>query len=1469
MAYLRILLLALLHLTGGLKLFVHSPQKALLGSDVLLHCNFSVTRPPVDLKFLAILWRYQDNQILRYDSKDLSHHPRVSFNEQDARNGIASISLSNVTIKDGGMYKCFVIYSPDSKDEVVNLDILVPPVIQIPSKCFHKNEKKTLLCTATGFHPPNINITWLSDGVVLRDSILGKIQKNYDGTYSVNSSVTIMPNHNYKNQTFSCRVKHEALGEPIEENFQLVYKGETRSRILVIIGVSVFLVLLVFLTCSLKILQGRKSWSKASKGFTLSDIKGPDKLIDGEEVTLYCTGSNCAENTQVTWLEERPGRVTVIIPSNEGDLEEAERLLDGPYVINTKQEGSRDHSSSLRFIFRVGNHKDVTFICRVTSDNKTHEERFKCKAIYANPRLVDPVKATLCDSGQILYTLILRDFYPRDIQIGWSCVTGERQETLRSKEQFIESSDPTFMVCSEARISENFFKDPACRVCVTWKHGSMDRPGYKELSIRDPEYIWTPVVELMQTPRLFHGTPANIECKISKYFPDALTVNWLIQKGQQDETLVSDAERVSVKSKKEEDFTYSCSSILTVSPTLRTHQGAEYICRVEHPSLEKPIETRTGKIRVMAKPRIMEPIEMTLGDYSRIHFSLNLQSFHPEDIDITWRNEGEKYKNDLKPVKTQIDEKDLMFNVISECSIAGDTLTKSLNKVCVEWKHVSLDQPESRSLSVRDFPWRPVMEDILIPKLEANRSVTLSCKISGYFPDALSVEWIKKEKGNESEIKLPTDKYKVPDIKSHRQEDKTLACEARLTFTPHLGRDQGAEFICRVRHPTLEQPMERMTGPLLIDQEVTMVPQWHQYGFLVGVAALELNVPSSHRAGMGSDTLIPCTFTEDKPPVDPRFFAVHWYHQGKEILSYDDNVTTINPAFSIDTTKALNGDASLSISGVRVSDVGIYTCSILYSPERKEKEVSFLVYAPPEITITGRIAVINKESILSSSITGFYPVDIDIKWSKDGEILNNYTISVPRRNPDDTYSVNSTVTIIPTEEDKTQTFSCRVQHESLSGLLHKDFQLEYKMKGRRYSLLRKNPDGTVQHDKGQTDTMLQILISILTVVVMLVIVCVIKLRNRRRHRQTNTNDPSPDVNRHLLGSHPHVEEIIVFNQLTLYQKVKLECKISRYDKRDKLTVTWLKLEQGDSQPVTLNPSEIYEIQDPRHEIQEDNTYSCTACLLINPLLSSAQPIEFICRVEHPGLEQPIERRTEPLHLQPKYAQTTAEDPVMRPPESAQRPPAPTGGAQNMGDHPKVRIIKQKFEKAPDSTPEVKYQRKTGQHTPDQFGLPKGKQSQQTTMSPSGQKVVDVGKVIDEKSSEDVAECGMETPNKSIKIEPVTETAASGTKSENIEQREPESKNKEEADPGTEKPNNDPRQIHRDLLTETLTELTKLESLEEQREPESKNKEETGHETGTPNKDTRQKHGDPLTETPTEFMKPESLEEQREPESSND
>uniref|UniRef100_A0A8C5WA06 Ig-like domain-containing protein n=1 Tax=Leptobrachium leishanense TaxID=445787 RepID=A0A8C5WA06_9ANUR len=492
-----------------------------------------------------------------------------------------------------------------------------------------------------------------------------------------------------------------------------------------------------------------KQKSRKKGGFTLSDIDGPDKLIDGEVVTLSCTGDHWPENTQVIWLEERAGGDPEIIQSHcgdpeiiqshggdteiiqshggdpeiiqshGGDPEEAEWLLNTSYVMDTKHMGSQRWSSNLRFIFHVANHKGVTFICRFTSGKKNQKKRFHCNEVYAKPRLVDRVKPTLCVSREILYSLRLDGFYPRDIQILWTCVTGERQEIISSEEQLVEHSPLTFSVCSEARISEKVFTDPTCKVRVTWEHGSMDQPQSREMSILDPDFSWRPVVEEIQTPRLFLDVPVQLKCKISGYFPDALAVNWLIVKGgSAEETLMTDTKSISITSKREDDLTYSSTAILTVTPSLATHQGAIIKCRVQHPSLEKPIERSTGALRVTAKPCLVEPVTMTLLEKSQIQISLCLERFYPRDIEIKWYT-GENNAQCLLSRESVTEGNNLMFNVTSDCIVSGQVFDKSHktaflksmllrslfakphNKVFVEWKHESLDVPECTSWSVR------------------------------------------------------------------------------------------------------------------------------------------------------------------------------------------------------------------------------------------------------------------------------------------------------------------------------------------------------------------------------------------------------------------------------------------------------------------------------------------------------------------------------------------------------------------------------------------------------------------------------------------------------------------------------------------------------------------------------------------------------------------------------------------------
>ncbi|XP_073492243.1 uncharacterized protein [Aquarana catesbeiana] len=713
-----LILLSLCQTYAALDVSAPSTQRALFTRDTILICFFSVDKT-LDLNFLIILWTFRGKVILRYDNKVFStQDPRMSLNMESLGDGYASLHISNVTISDRGTYMCTVIYNAERKEKEISLKVFAKPLLSIQSTKVQRNTENTLTCKATGFFPPDILITWYRKGEALRNYSMGKPELYKDGMYQVNSTMTIIPTEDDQNQTFSCKVQHDSLQEPLQKDFQLFFEDiETSSNVVTV--VCIILALMTIIGVGIGIFWWRQKYRK--KGvFTVMDIEGPTKLIAGEETIIICRATNCPENTSVTWLEEIRGQVYEIPEYHGGDNEEEERLMDTQYGIISCKDGPNyisslkfrpsvtnhkdvtftcryscgdekkektfhcraiydigvftvmdiegptnliageetiiicratncpentsvtwleeirgqvyeipeshggdnkqeeilmdtqygviscregpNFTSSLKFRPNVTNHKDVTFTCRYSCGEEKKEKTFHCRAIYAKPQLVQPISRSLIVSV-LKYLVTLENFYPRNITIRWTQGIGEPQEALSSTETFTDIPDGTSNVHSEVTIPEELLKDPEFRVRVSWEHESLDTPGYKDLSIRDPEYPWNPVVEEIQTPNIFHDTPVTLKCYISKYFPDDITVTWL-RKSKNQEICEETDNMVSntITSRREDDNTYSCTASLTINPTLSVHQGAEYFCRVDHPSLERPIERRTKSLIIKDLP---------------------------------------------------------------------------------------------------------------------------------------------------------------------------------------------------------------------------------------------------------------------------------------------------------------------------------------------------------------------------------------------------------------------------------------------------------------------------------------------------------------------------------------------------------------------------------------------------------------------------------------------------------------------------------------------------------------------------------------------------------------------------------------------------------------------------------------------------------------------------------------------------
>ncbi|XP_069590988.1 uncharacterized protein [Ranitomeya imitator] len=507
-----------------------------------------------------------------------------------------------------------------------------PPQVTITDKKVVLNAKSVLRCSATGFFPPDIDIKWIRDGKQLEDNIfIGDPWRNPNRTYSVNSTVTITPTEEDREQNFSCRVHHKSLQEPLQEDFHLVYEDRSLAWIMAVCFVPVVILIIIIAV----VLWWRLKWRKAP--LIICDIVGPPKLIDGEEAVLCCTVDDAPEDLCVTWLIRRAGQEQEIQTSQSREhSEEEESLLDTSYVIKSQVMGHQ-YSSSLSFIPHMERHKGVTFICRGVSGKRKGERTFSCETIYVKPKMSQPIKRSLSDCREMKYLLTLEKFYPKSINIIWTCGEGRTQKVILSTDSISENIDRTYNFSSEIDIPEDQHKDPGFRVRVTWKHDSMMKPESREPSIRDSDYIWTPVVEEIQIPRLLLGSPAVLQCNISEFFPDAVTVKWKRRDRDQLHEETDDNQRIT--SRRADDNTYSCTASLTITPDLRTHQEAEYICLVEHPSLETPIERRTGPLQIYDfpwRPHVESFNVPELEDGKAATLICDISQYFPTLLSVSW-----------------------------------------------------------------------------------------------------------------------------------------------------------------------------------------------------------------------------------------------------------------------------------------------------------------------------------------------------------------------------------------------------------------------------------------------------------------------------------------------------------------------------------------------------------------------------------------------------------------------------------------------------------------------------------------------------------------------------------------------------------------------------------------------------------------------------------------------------------------
>ncbi|XP_077303675.1 uncharacterized protein LOC143923729 isoform X8 [Lithobates pipiens] len=1214
-----LLLLLCLQQTGhALQLTAPSSHRAMMGEDVNISCSFTISNPPINKPFLAITWYFQAKKILSVqNTKVIATDPRMSYTGR-AEDGIADLSISNITIMDGGIYKCSILYTPKREEKEIRLDIQAPPQISITEKLVVKNRENVLRSVISGFYPVDIDIKWLRDGKILDNVIMEKPLRDLDGTYSVRSSVTITPTKEDRERIFSCRVQHESLTAPLQEDFQLVY-GAIPS---------------IHITSQAFILDVEQTLVCSVSGFYPESI-----------VVNWFLNDTLVKNIKTRRISSSAVESDYdFIPTQENRDMELRCVVEHATLTTPHVERLRVQVTDL-----TAKYKKLVPIVAVVLISILGTVTFYVLCMKKKKKSLPKVRDIARSPGGI-FTLDVHHFYPEAITISWEVIQPPSSTEPRPIDSTIlmhQNQDGTFNATSSSESLRGVIReDEPYIVRASVQHKKLKYPSQREWKSDDKDnrdFLSRPEVEMKTISKLFVNKQTQLVCTISNFYPDNLTVEWFKkEKGKQELVHIVNSEKYKITNSKSQhpDKTFTCTELLEVTPSPED-QGSEVICKVSHPSLEEPIEKTTGPLHVLAKPEIQQSIQLPINASGDIMASFRLSSFYPKDINVTWMyGPTQEQKQSTEAIS---DNPDGTFTVTSQCTIPGNLCENPQFRVRVAWNHPSMGSPEYREISLQDpdFPWRPKIKGITPFILQLHQEVTVRCTISGYFSNNLTVTWIEKKGNAVTDCTQNRHNYTISDIRHERMADNSYQCSPSLSFTP-ISDKEDLEFICRVEHPSLEHPIERSTGP----PRVNVAPQ-----------ETDIKVTPSESDRVLCSLILRMFYPQN---IDIKWSNVKLnipiLPSTKKIIQTNDEKLFDAVSECVIPWKSLE-------SSVRVT----WTHDSLKEPGHRDLRITDLPWHPHIEELNLSDLKLNTESKIQVKISGYFPEDLTVEWNmkKTGTgglvavDINKYKSEIGghQRQSDNTYSCTASLLFTPTlPEDQRSEFICKVQHPSLEQPIERRIgplqitvapqmiepvRFSLSDSGEvRCSLTLKRfypPDIKIRWSAGESQAKLMDhsqpaqsadgetfdVTSVCTLPRSLCFPVYVTWEH-----QSVTEPQSIILNPSDLPWHPHIEELNL-SDLKLNTESKIQVKISGYFPED-LTVEWNKKEMGTDRFVAVDNK--YKTEITGHQRQSDNTNSCTASLLFTPTLPEDQRSEFICRVQHPSLEQDIQRRIGPLQI---------------------------------------------------------------------------------------------------------------------------------------------------------------------------------------------------------------------------------------------
>ncbi|XP_044870478.1 uncharacterized protein LOC123369185 [Mauremys mutica] len=357
-----------------------------------------------------------------------------------------------------------------------------------------------------------------------------------------------------------------------------------------------------------------------------------------------------------------------------------------------------------------------------------------------------------------------------------------------------------------------------------------------QIRARDTGLLRPPEVsEISQPESVTAGEEITLSCRVVGHFPGELRVTWL-RRGWGARAAVplqgSAEYRIEPGAPNTQDGkSFQQETRLSFTPSVQRDQGAEYVCRVGHVALGTSLERRSRELQVTARPQVSGiQVSPHWEPRNQVPFAVQLQNFYPRGIHrIQWSCDGKSWE---KCEPTDYSENpDLTFSATSVWRIPSRDLNRPELRVRVSVQQSPREPRIEREIRAGDTGLLrpPEVSEISQPEsVTVGEEITLSCRMTGHFPGALSVAWLRKEKSAATRRSMQQSKgdtlvplensreYRIQPGAPCTQDGKSFQQETRLSFTPSVQRDQGAEYVCRVGHVALGTPLERRSRELQV-----------------------------------------------------------------------------------------------------------------------------------------------------------------------------------------------------------------------------------------------------------------------------------------------------------------------------------------------------------------------------------------------------------------------------------------------------------------------------------------------------------------------------------------------------------------------------------------------------------------------------------------------------------------------------